>query len=173
VGQLSITTTAPTSPTAIFLSASNHLLLALMLNETTGFGAIGTGQACKKSATSSLKKAALSPSQTFSSIGFFSFSDKTKPGHRKILALFLVDPHITIISSAHVPCQQKEWRKEELREQHVFPKFPVEILKEVVDKVDEFTIEMDEAKSLELESMNERKKYVHWHDIHFQSECFS
>jgi hypothetical protein len=103
----------------------------------------------------------------------FSLSDKTKPGHRKILALFLVDPHITVISSAHVPCQQKEWWMEELREQHVFPKIPVEIVQEVVDKVDEFPIGMDEAKSLRLELMNERKNFVREQDERFHSETFS
>ncbi|KAL4770703.1 hypothetical protein BDW60DRAFT_208797 [Aspergillus nidulans var. acristatus] len=32
----------------------------------------------------------------------FSLADPSKPGHRKILALFLVDPHRRIISSANV-----------------------------------------------------------------------
>jgi hypothetical protein len=102
-----------------------------------------------------------------------SLSDKTKPGHRKILALFLVDPHITIISSAHVYCQQKDWWMEELREQHVFPKIPVEIVQDVVDKVDEFPIGMDEAKSLRLELMNERKYFVRQHDELFHQDTFS
>ncbi|KAG5633649.1 hypothetical protein DXG03_006869, partial [Asterophora parasitica] len=39
----------------------------------------------------------------------FSLADPTKPGHRKIVALFLVDPNIRIISTANVPCQQREW----------------------------------------------------------------
>ncbi|KAF8901528.1 hypothetical protein CPB84DRAFT_1771012 [Gymnopilus junonius] len=32
----------------------------------------------------------------------------------KILALFLVDPHIKILSTAHVPPKQKEWWQEEI-----------------------------------------------------------
>ena len=39
----------------------------------------------------------------------FHLQDSSKPGHRKILALFLVDPHESIISTANIPCQQKEW----------------------------------------------------------------
>jgi hypothetical protein len=39
----------------------------------------------------------------------FSLADPTKPGHRKILALFLVDPHRRIISSANVPPQRGDW----------------------------------------------------------------
>lgn len=38
----------------------------------------------------------------------FELVDRSKPGHRKILALFLVDPHIRIISSANVPCQRRD-----------------------------------------------------------------
>ncbi|EDR01448.1 uncharacterized protein LACBIDRAFT_333174 [Laccaria bicolor S238N-H82] len=44
----------------------------------------------------------------------FELVDRTKPGHRKILALFLVDPNIKIISSANVPCQRKDWWREEI-----------------------------------------------------------
>jgi hypothetical protein len=44
----------------------------------------------------------------------FKLVDRTKPGHRKILALFLVDPNIKIISSANVPCQRKDWWREEI-----------------------------------------------------------
>jgi hypothetical protein len=39
----------------------------------------------------------------------FELKDKSKPGHRKILALFLVDPEIPIISTANVPPQQEHW----------------------------------------------------------------
>ncbi|KAJ5890187.1 hypothetical protein N7504_010997 [Penicillium tannophilum] len=42
----------------------------------------------------------------------FSLADRTKSGHRKILALFLVDPHRRIISSANVPPQREDWRED-------------------------------------------------------------
>ncbi|KAB8076829.1 hypothetical protein BDV29DRAFT_189079 [Aspergillus leporis] len=38
-----------------------------------------------------------------------SFLQSTKPGHRKMLALFLVDPPYCIISSANVPPQRADW----------------------------------------------------------------
>jgi hypothetical protein len=38
----------------------------------------------------------------------FELADKTKKGHRKILALFLVDPGIRVISTANVPPQQRD-----------------------------------------------------------------
>ncbi|KAL5381627.1 hypothetical protein DPSP01_007075 [Paraphaeosphaeria sporulosa] len=39
----------------------------------------------------------------------FSLVDKTKPGHRRFIALWLVDPHQRIISTANVPPQQQNW----------------------------------------------------------------
>ncbi|KAJ3492066.1 hypothetical protein NLG97_g5475 [Lecanicillium saksenae] len=39
----------------------------------------------------------------------FKLQDPTKPGHRRFLALWLVDPHVRVISTANVPPQQKEW----------------------------------------------------------------
>ena len=38
----------------------------------------------------------------------FELADKTKNGYRKILALFLVDPGIRVISTANVPPQQRD-----------------------------------------------------------------
>ncbi|KAB8276593.1 hypothetical protein BDV30DRAFT_235665 [Aspergillus minisclerotigenes] len=40
-------------------------------------------------------------------VSSFSLADRSKPGHRKILALFLVDPHRRIISSANVRRNEK------------------------------------------------------------------
>lgn len=42
-------------------------------------------------------------------VSSFKLADPTKPGHRRFIALWLVDPHIRIISTANVPPQQQEW----------------------------------------------------------------
>ncbi|KAJ9162213.1 glucose-methanol-choline oxidoreductase [Coniochaeta hoffmannii] len=39
----------------------------------------------------------------------FKLADPTKPGHRRFIALWLVDPFTRIISTANVPPQQAEW----------------------------------------------------------------
>ncbi|MGW2106015.1 DUF4246 domain-containing protein [Streptomyces sp. NPDC001948] len=39
-------------------------------------------------------------------VGSFRLADPTRPGHRKILAFFLVDPSVTIVSTSDVPPQQ-------------------------------------------------------------------
>ncbi|KAF4990267.1 hypothetical protein FGRMN_8575 [Fusarium graminum] len=42
-------------------------------------------------------------------VSAFRLQDPTKPGHRRFIALWLVDPHRRIISTANVPPQQKHW----------------------------------------------------------------
>ncbi|KAI9795316.1 MAG: hypothetical protein M1833_007228 [Piccolia ochrophora] len=63
----------------------------------------------------------------------FRLSDPTKPGHRKILALFLVDPCSPVISTANVPCQQESWWSEQVRERDLLTKVPAEILQIIKD----------------------------------------
>lgn len=38
-----------------------------------------------------------------------SLADKTKPGHCKTLLLYLVDPHLRIVSTANIPPQREDW----------------------------------------------------------------
>ncbi|KAG9256854.1 uncharacterized protein F5Z01DRAFT_672086 [Emericellopsis atlantica] len=46
----------------------------------------------------------------------FKLKDNTKPGHRRFVALWLVDPHHRILSTANVPPQQSSWWKQEAKE---------------------------------------------------------
>ncbi|KAF7981017.1 hypothetical protein HWV62_35444, partial [Athelia sp. TMB] len=104
----------------------------------------------------------------------FKLADPTKPGHRKILALFLVDPHIQIISSAHVPCQRRDWWAEELGRSGALPgKLPLEIVQEVMENVEDFPISLGDAKQLRLELMEERKSHEELLDGKFHQWTFS
>ncbi|KAK2748704.1 hypothetical protein FQN57_000285 [Myotisia sp. PD_48] len=67
----------------------------------------------------------------------FKLQDPSRPGHRKILALFLVDPNIRVISTANVPPQQ--WPS-------VHGTGPI--------------LDLEEAKELRLRLMEERKVFV-------------
>ncbi|MFD5324946.1 DUF4246 domain-containing protein [Streptomyces sp. NPDC127092] len=66
-------------------------------------------------------------------VGSFRLEDPTRPGHRKILAFFLVDPSETIVSTSDVPPQQpwaetstmtleqaREYREQLMRERKFF-----------------------------------------------------
>ncbi|KAF5643069.1 hypothetical protein F52700_2784 [Fusarium sp. NRRL 52700] len=83
----------------------------------------------------------------------FKLVDRTRPGHRKILALFLVDPAIPIISTSNVPPQQKHWW-----DQHRFHNG--EGLPDSFDNnvtvAAEWPMELEEAKVLRLQLMDER-----------------
>ena len=105
----------------------------------------------------------------------FELVDSSKPGHRKILALFLIDPNRRIISTANVPPQQRDWWRDAVAETpgHSFGKLPVELQRHICDYVEEFPISLDEAKEIRLELMEERKTFVVDQGIAFESLEFS
>ena len=108
----------------------------------------------------------------------FKLADPTKKGHRKILALFLVDPGIRVISTANVPPQQRDWWGEEVDKQvagsgKALGKLSAEIRDKVFGEVEDFPIGMEKAKELRLLLMEERKKYVTQHKTAFEKNYFS
>ncbi|KAF5383274.1 hypothetical protein D9615_005045 [Tricholomella constricta] len=97
----------------------------------------------------------------------FRLADPTKPGHRKIVALFLVDPGIRVVSTANVPCQQKEWWSEKVvaaggktPRGNAIAELPLELRNHIFGDVDEFPIGLGEAKEVRLQLMEERKNFV-------------
>ncbi|KAF7593569.1 hypothetical protein BBP40_011189 [Aspergillus hancockii] len=84
----------------------------------------------------------------------FSLADRSKTGHRKILALFLVDPNIRILSSANILPQQEDWWKDYQQQSQHLPAGMKYLLNESPG-IQTFT--MDEAKAFRLELMEERK----------------
>jgi len=102
----------------------------------------------------------------------FSLADPTKPGHRKILALFLVDPSIRVISTANIPPQRHDWWTEELTRLSALGKLPLELQYQVMKEAD-FPIQMEEAKNLRGELMEERKTFVQDQQATFEMNTFS
>ncbi|KAG6856743.1 hypothetical protein H0H87_001343, partial [Tephrocybe sp. NHM501043] len=104
----------------------------------------------------------------------FELVDHTKPGHRKIVALFLVDPDIRNISTANVPCQQRAWWAEEVRlSKGGIGSLPLEIQDSILNGVDDFPITLEEAKMLRERLIEERKKYMVMHEQQFVENEFS
>ncbi|KAL5344631.1 hypothetical protein ACLOAV_010323 [Pseudogymnoascus australis] len=89
----------------------------------------------------------------------FSLADRSKPGHRKIIAFFLDDPNLRVISSANVPPQREDWSKErkQVVDKLLGERLPVELQDMVTKTMDATPITMDEAKQYRLELMEERK----------------
>ncbi|ORY77596.1 hypothetical protein BCR35DRAFT_305349 [Leucosporidium creatinivorum] len=92
----------------------------------------------------------------------FSLLDPTKPGHRKILVFFLVDPLKRIPSTTDVPPQQQEWAAEELwkdrQEDSTLPSLPNELWAKVLEESP--LLSLKEAKVIREELMKERKFLV-------------
>ncbi|KAF4589028.1 duf1665 domain containing protein [Ophiocordyceps camponoti-floridani] len=90
----------------------------------------------------------------------FRLADDTKPGHRKILALFLVDPAVPIISTANVPPQQGDWGQDaQCRQVQILTgQLPQEVLDMVREDMDRPAISEEEAKRYREKLMKERTR---------------
>lgn len=90
----------------------------------------------------------------------FELKDVTKPGHRRFLLLWLVDPYYRVVSTANVPPQRHDWWADEgLRKVIDASKLPPELSKMVEDEVAEYPMSMEQAKKLRLELMEERTNF--------------
>ncbi|KAF2099439.1 hypothetical protein NA57DRAFT_37564 [Rhizodiscina lignyota] len=86
----------------------------------------------------------------------FSLADRTKDGHRKILVMFLVDPNIRVLSTAHVPPQRKDWWADEVRKIPEFEELPQELFDRIIEGVEGFPMSWDEALNVREKLMAER-----------------
>lgn len=88
----------------------------------------------------------------------FSLADPSKPGHRKILAFFLIDPTRRIISTANVPPQREDWCTEwtDSIQEALGQRLPVELQDMIMSDVDHAPMTMDEAKEYRIKLMEER-----------------
>ncbi|KAI7308643.1 hypothetical protein KC315_g13278 [Hortaea werneckii] len=104
----------------------------------------------------------------------FRLADPSRPGHRKIVALFLVDPYVRIPSTINVPPQQKEWWQGSILESESrFGVLPPELVESVLENVEDFPIDLEEAKQLRLELMEERKVFIAAADAKLREDTFS
>ena len=88
----------------------------------------------------------------------FHLEDPTKPGHRKILVFFLVDPTQRVLSATDVAPQQREWATEAMgnvAQDSAFARLPIELLRMISHENGE-TMTHLEAKEYRKELMSER-----------------
>jgi hypothetical protein len=88
----------------------------------------------------------------------FELEDKTKKGFRKILVFFLVDPNKTIISTARVPPQQKDWMAN-VHDKDLSLLLPSEVLDVVLSFLPPL-MNIEEAKDFRIKLMDERRVKV-------------
>lgn len=63
-------------------------------------------------------------------------AEPTHPGHRKILGFFLVDPKVSILSTARVPPQQFSWWVQELSNVFADVSIPPEIVEHIASFIE-------------------------------------
>ncbi|KAJ4396953.1 hypothetical protein N0V93_001176 [Gnomoniopsis smithogilvyi] len=86
----------------------------------------------------------------------FELVDKQKPGHRRFIALWLVDPHLRIISTANVPPQQEDWWVESVfgasanEQKAAAKKLPAEVVQLLRDKGMDLPSVDDDSKGVKL-----------------------
>ncbi|KAI0455134.1 hypothetical protein F5B21DRAFT_514247 [Xylaria acuta] len=86
----------------------------------------------------------------------FKLADNSRPGHRKILAMFLVDPHIRVLSTSVVPPQRKDWWAREIRKIGPLGAVPTEIFDLIIEFVDGFPMSWEDALATRETLMRER-----------------
>lgn len=97
-------------------------------------------------------------------ISSFKLVDEAKPGHQKIIALFLVDPEHHIPSTSDIPPQQAHWSRRAIHDVLDGSKgsdlnLPVELMDMVMGEV-EGVRTLDEAKLHRHQLMNRRAEFV-------------
>jgi hypothetical protein len=90
-----------------------------------------------------------------------SLLDRERPGHLRILLLYLVDPHYRIASTANVPPQQHEWWSDAALDRGVFAgqwaaSLPMEIRQMIDEATEEWPMGRAEARRLKDEVDRER-----------------
>ncbi|KAH9940099.1 uncharacterized protein BXZ73DRAFT_75713 [Epithele typhae] len=85
----------------------------------------------------------------------FELVDKTRPGRRKLLALFLVDPNVRILSPADVPPQQREWTLAEAEKALVVQNLPQEPVDMIVGFAEDGFMTREQAEKHRLKLMEE------------------
>ena len=88
----------------------------------------------------------------------FRLEDPTKPGVRKILVFFLVDPGLRVLSTAHIPPQQQAWMELELDRMQVFARLPTTVRSLIMQYAWHFP--HDRALQVRDEVMTERKYFT-------------
>ncbi|KAH9850841.1 hypothetical protein C2E23DRAFT_734061 [Lenzites betulinus] len=90
----------------------------------------------------------------------FELADPTKPGIRKILCFFLIDPETRILSTSDVPPQQADWSVAEMHRAKAVADLPAELFDMVVEYAKEGTMSRKEAEEHREQLMAERAKFV-------------
>eukprot|EP01119_Soliformovum_irregulare_P002602 TRINITY_DN1284_c0_g1_i4.p1 TRINITY_DN1284_c0_g1~~TRINITY_DN1284_c0_g1_i4.p1 ORF type:complete len:583 (+),score=153.64 TRINITY_DN1284_c0_g1_i4:31-1749(+) len=106
-------------------------------------------------------------------VGAFKLKNAKKPGVRKILVFFLVDPTIRILSTADVPIQRSDWIFDELRTQHPLRVLPKDVLTQIGKHASDQGMSWEDAVVHRLNLMKERSTFVDAVNVGHYERAFS
>ena len=94
----------------------------------------------------------------------FELSDKSKPGHIKLLTIHLIDPQRRMMSSSMVPPQRRDWWAAEVRRRNPrLWRLPTEVWDRIVESVEDYLIDMKEGEKIRQDFRKERAEYQRKH----------
>ena len=94
--------------------------------------------------------------------------DPSKPGHRRFLVMWLVDPWNKILSTANVPPQQRDWWVRELVKAESLP-LPPELTVLAGNEVEgDFPVSEEEARWVRLDLMRDRTNFQEASEAHIE-----
>jgi len=70
--------------------------------------------------------------------------------------MFLIDPNRRVLSTANVPPQRKDWWAPQVRNIPAFGRLPLEIFEQIIDMVDDFPINWEDALNIREALVDER-----------------
>ncbi|CAK7275430.1 hypothetical protein SEPCBS57363_006677 [Sporothrix epigloea] len=91
------------------------------------------------------------------SAGSFSLRDPSRPGYRKILTMYLIDPNRRVLSSANVPPQRRDWWSERVLGTTALSRLPNESFAHVIDLVDTFPLSPEKALAIRADLKMQHK----------------
>ncbi|TBU22544.1 hypothetical protein BD311DRAFT_770246 [Dichomitus squalens] len=95
----------------------------------------------------------------------FELADPTKPGYRKILCFFVVNPFVRILSTSDVPPQQEHWALDEVAKAPILGKLPQELYDAVLKYASVGLMSREDAEEVRDELMEERSHFVGDHNM--------
>ncbi|KAI1778666.1 hypothetical protein F4818DRAFT_438820 [Hypoxylon cercidicola] len=95
------------------------------------------------------------PSVFQHSSGPFALENPTQPGHLKVLAMYLVDPNIRVLSTDVVPPQRRDWWADEVRGIKPFSQIAQEIFDNIIRFVEDVPMSPEQGREARAHLMEE------------------
>lgn len=102
--------------------------------------------------------------------GILRLQDKTKTGYAHMVQFMLIDPNIRIISTANVPPQRLDWKREADNLSIDVTKLSLEEKLKILPREGGYPWVLQEAKDILREARHERREFNRYQDVAYHSK---